>query len=416
MPNCKNHITLSDLNGAGRLAVVAVKGITGIVEELHNTIVRGPGLGTLTKGPIQGITWLVYRTINGVTTLVGGGIDAVLSKLARLLDKEEPASFGREAVIAAANGVLGDYLAATQNPLAIPMYFRRNGVRLELNRRHLADAIPNPGGKVLVMIHGLCMNDLQWSRNGHDHGIALSRDLGYTPVYLHYNSGRHISENGRQFADMMASLTAAWPVAIDEITIIGHSMGGLVARSAFYYGTNAGHDWPKLLQHLVCPGSPHHGAPMERGGNWLNIILGMTPYTRPFVRLGNIRSAGITDLRYGNIIDEDWKNQDRFFPPYDHRKPVPLPAGVQCYAMGATTGKKTRDIQSILIGDGLVLLDSAMGRHRDPAMCLAFPDANTWIGYEMNHMDLLSRPDVYEKIREWLGPGYQRQTGSSETE
>lgn len=402
MNNCKNHITMSDLQGAGRLAVDATKGITGIVEELHAAITHGPGLGTLTQGPIQGITWLVYRTINGVTTLVGGGIDAILSRLNAMLGKEEPLSFGREAVISAVNGVLGDYLAATQSPLAIPMRFRLNGKPLELDKRSLAGAIPQAGGKLLVMVHGLCMNDLQWDRSGHDHGTALSRDLGYTPVHLHYNSGRHISDNGRQFADVMASLLAAWPVRVEEVTIIGYSMGGLVTRSAFHYGKIAGQDWMRRVKHIVFLCAPHHGAPLERGGNLLNAVLGITPYTRPFVRLGNIRSAGITDLRYGNIIDEDRAGRNRFDRSGDQRQPTPLPSSAACYAIGATTGKQTGDIRSLLIGDGLVPINSALGRHKNPALCLSFPDSHTWIRYEINHLDVLNHPDVYEKIREWL--------------
>ncbi len=396
---------LSDLHGAGRLAVDATKGITAIVEELHMIINGGPGLGTMTKGPIQGITWLVYRTINGVTTLTGGGIDVVLSKLTAMLAKEEPLSFCREAVISATNGVLGDYLAATQNTLAIPMRFRINGKPLELDTASLAGAIPRAGGKLLVMLHGLCMNDLQWSRKGHNHAAALACDLGYTPVYLHYNSGRHISENGREFADLMASLTAAWPVPIEEITLIGHSMGGLVARSALHYGKGAGQAWMHHVNHIVFLNSPHHGAPLERGGNLLNAVVGITPYTRPFVRLGNIRSAGITDLRYGNIIDEDWIGRDRFDQSGDLRRPVPLPKTAACYAVAATFGKKSHDMQSLLMADGLVPINSALGRHKNPALCLCFPDHHTWIGYEMSHLDVLHHPDAYAAIQKWLAPG-----------
>jgi pimeloyl-ACP methyl ester carboxylesterase len=400
--NCQDHLKLSDLHSAGKIAADVTKGITAIVEELHTAIIQGPGLNTLTLGPIQGITWLVYRTINGATTVTGGGIDAVLSKLVDMLGREAPLSFCREALIAAANGVVGDYLEATQNPLAIPMQFRLDARPLMLDAGSLAGTLPRVGGKLLVMVHGLCMNDLQWKRNGHDHGIALSCDLGYTPVYLHYNSGRHVSENGRQFADLMASLTAAWPVPIEEITIIGHSMGGLVARSALHYGNAAGQDWMHHINHIVFLASPHHGAPLERGGNILNAIVGITPYTRPFVRLGNIRSAGITDLRYGSILDQDWMGRNRFDHSGDLRQPVPLPDTAACYAVAATLGKKSDDIQSLCMADGLVPINSALGCHKDPARCLSIPDHRTWVGYEMGHLDTLHHPDVYARIKNWL--------------
>ena len=192
-----------------------------------------------------------------------------------------------------------------------------------------------------MLAHGLCLNDLQWNRRGHDHGAALARDLGYTPVYLHYNTGLHISTNGRQLAEALEALVAQWPVPLEEFALVAHSMGGLVARSACHYGALAAHAWPRRLGTLVFLGTPHHGAPMERGGNWIDTLLEISPYTAPFARLGKIRSAGITDLRYGNLADEDWHGRDRFARG-DRRRFVPLPDGVRCFAIGATAAAKPR--------------------------------------------------------------------------
>src|SRR5439155_25889866 len=138
-------------------------------------------------------------------------------------------------VIAALNGVLGDHLAAQETPLAIETHWRCGGQALPLSRVALAAALPQASDKHVVLVHGLCMNDLQWQREGHDHGAALARDLGYTPLYLHYNSGLHISENGRQFAQLLETLIAHWPSPVEELVIVGHSMCGLVARSAWHY-------------------------------------------------------------------------------------------------------------------------------------------------------------------------------------
>ena len=203
-------------------------------------------------------------------------------------------------------------------------------------------AIPHAGGKLVVLLHGLCMNDLQWKRKGHDHGVSLARDLAYTPVYLHYNSGLHVSTNGRAFAERLETLVQLWPVPLTELVIIGHSMGGLVARSACHYGALARHEWVRRLDKLVFVGTPHHGAPLERGGNWVDLLLGASRYSAPLARLGKIRSAGITDLRFGNLLDEDWNKRDRFKRTGDLRLPVPLPQGVACYAIAATTGKSGR--------------------------------------------------------------------------
>jgi hypothetical protein len=369
---------------------------------MHLTVARRPGiLGTPRPGRARGIAGLVYRTIRGTTGLVGGGIDAILARLLPLLDEVSP-SRRREAVLAALNGVLGDYLAASSNPLAIPMRLRRNARPLQLDRQALAAAIGQPSARVAVLAHGLCLNDLQWHRQGHDHGAALARDLGYTPVYLHYNSGLHVSVNGRAFAGLLEVLLEQWPVAVKELVLIGHSMGGLVSRSACHHGALAGHDWPKRLRKLVFLGTPHHGAPLERGGHWVDVILGISPYTAPFARLGKIRSAGVTDLRHGNLLDEDWEGRDRFEHSRDLRRPVPLPEGVRCYAIAATTGKRAGDLGDRLLGDGLVPVASALGRHADPRRALSFPEARQWIGYGMSHLDLLSRPEVYAQLGRWL--------------
>ncbi len=149
-------------------------------------------------------------------------------------------------------------------------------------------------------------------------------------------------------------------------------------------------------------GTPHHGAPLERGGNWVDILLGVSSYTAPFARLGKIRSAGITDLRHGSVVDEDWAGRDRFERAGDLRVAVPLPENVQCYAIAATIGTKTGVLSDRLIGDGIVPLNSALGRHDDPVRALSFPEDRQWIGYGMGHLDLLSRPEVYARIRKWL--------------
>ena len=308
----------------------------------------------------------------------------------------------REAVLAALNGVMGDYLAATDNPLAISMRLRRDGQPLTLEPQALAAATPQLGSKLLVLVHGLCMNDLQWTRNGHNHGKALALELGYTPVQLHYNTGLHVSANGREFADLIEALVKQWPVPLRELAIVAHSIGGLVSRSAYYYGKVAGHRWPRHLRRLVFLGTPHHGSRLERGGNWVNIMLGLSPYSEPLARLVKIRSAGITDLRYGNLLDEDWEGIDRFEHSGDLRHAVPLPKGVRCYTIAATTGKKVGDLSGELLGDGLVPLNSALGRHNDPRLTLSFAKSRQWVGYGMNHWDLLSHPAVYEQIRNWL--------------
>ncbi len=159
-------------------------------------------------------------------------------------------------------------------------------------------------------------------------------------------------------------------------------------------------------------GTPHHGAPLERGGNWVDVILGATPYAAPFARLGKIRSAGITDLRYGNVLDEHWQGRDRFARARDTRRIVPLPKGVLSFAIAATTGKKPGDLRDRLLGDGLVPVSSALGRHDDSHRSLSFPNSRQWIGYGMSHLDLLGHSEVSDQLVRWFGsaPGTGRPT------
>jgi pimeloyl-ACP methyl ester carboxylesterase len=400
----------TDLRGAARLATDATAGLTDLVEAMHERVVRIPGFGSPARdGRTSGITGLVYKTIRGVTHVVGGSVEALLALLAPALAAEArdtAPSAEREAIVAALNGVLGDYLVASANPLAVPMVFRRDGQVLALERASLARQLADAGPRLVVLLHGLCMNDLQWLRAGHDHGAALARECGYTPVYLHYNSGLHVSINGHALASQLERLLDQWPLPLERIVLLGHSMGGLLARSALHYGAQAGQRWPSRVTDLVCLGTPHHGAPLERAGNWIDILLGATPYAAPFARLGKLRSAGITDLRHGNLVDEDWVGRDRFARGADRRQPIPLPNSTRCFAVAATLGAGVGDTKGRLlannVGDGLVPLDSALGRHKNAARSLAFAEHRQWIGYGMNHLDLLDRSEVFAQLREWF--------------
>jgi pimeloyl-ACP methyl ester carboxylesterase len=399
-----NPGTFSDLRGVSQLVVAAVAGVTNIVEEMHRNIARiSPIVGASPTGRARGLSGLVYRSVRGVTQVVGFGLNAALAPLTPLLVHHGP-SPRREALLAALNGVLGDYLVASHNSLAIPMRLRQQGRPLELDRPALATRFAHSGGKLLVMAHGLCMNDLEWQREGHDHGASLAQDLGYTPLYLHYNSGQHISTNGREFAALMERLVQEWPVPVSELVIIGHSMGGLVSRSACHYAQQADYQWLRHLKKLICLGTPHHGAPLERAGNWVNMIVGISPYTAPFTRLGKIRSAGVKDLRYGNILDEDWERHGSEHL-HDPRKQAPLPEGAQCFVIAATSQRPSGHPGWRLPGDGLVPVQSALGQHENAALTLPIPASHQEICHGLNHFDLLSSREVYDRIHRWLVEG-----------
>ncbi|HVT35722.1 MAG TPA: hypothetical protein VHE37_09060 [Nevskiaceae bacterium] len=393
----------ADLRGYSRLVIDATVKITDLVEAMHAGIARPQFLFGKPAPRTDGITGLVYQSVRTISTLVGAGIDSLLELAAPLVDAaqaHDASPYVREGVQALLNGVIGDHLEHSGNPLAIRMSLRRNGISIAPDTRAIVEAIPEANGKLLILAHGLCMNDLEFNWKGHDHGAMLARERGWTPVYLHYNSGRHVSQNGREFADQLEALVRAWPMPLEEIAILGFSMGGLVARSACHYGAQAQHSWLQHLKRIVFVGTPHHGAPLERGGNHFHQFAASLPFAGPLARLGAIRSAGVTDLRHGNLLDQDWQDCGRFEHHHDRRTPVPLPDGVRCYALAASTGERAGDLSDTLLGDGIVFLNSALGRHDDPRRALSFDDHCTH--FETGHLGMLDSRAVYATIRTWL--------------
>lgn len=354
--------SLQQLRGASRLAVEATTGVTRLVEAMHAEIAHLPL--TARHAHTSGITGLVYRSVRGVTRLVGGGLDLSLAALAPLLDQAEPDR--ASATLAGLNGVIGDYLEATANPLATPMSLR--------------PLVDGASGPPLILLHGLCMNEAQWRRDGADFPAALAA-LGYQPLGLRYNSGRSIWRNGAELATLLDDVPG-------PLTLVGHSMGGLVARSAI---AQAGRRrWRRRLRCLVTLGTPHQGAPLERGGQQIQQLLNLSAYSRPLALLAAGRSAGIRDLRHASLLEADAGKASR----------LPLPGGVACYAVAATTSRKPSGSPARWLGDGLVPVASALGQHRSPSRRLAFTDTALFTG--LGHLGLQTDPAVLRQLQEWL--------------
>jgi len=393
-----------DLRGVGKLAIDATTSITSLVEAMHGGIKRPLRKGSQ-DARAGGIAGLVYSSVRGITRGVGFGIDAALRLLSPAL-RDVPDVHGRDSILSIVNGVMGDYLQQSGNPLAIDMEWRVGGRRLEITPDAIRHSIADVSGKLLIMVHGLCMNDLRWQRSSeagpHDHGAALHNELGYTAVYLRYNTGLHIATNGRQLSQALEALVTAWPVPVESITIVAHSMGGLVARSACCYGEETPSTWRRRLRKMVFLGTPHAGAPLERGGRWLESVLGSTPHAAPLARLGRLRSAGITDLRYGSVREEDWHGGNRFETNESSIHPLPLPTDVDCFAIGGTIGREPDDLKGRLLGDGLVPLASALGQHKDAHRALAFPPSHTAVLPGIDHLQLLGAPAAYAALRGFL--------------
>ena len=415
----------AQLRAALELAGDAFDGTVKTVEGVHQSIV-----GTIAKvipaaHPVGWVSGFVYARVRNIGQL-SFGIAAQGAGLVQALRPGSAASVPSDArlgVLAALNGAFGDHLETRGNDLAIPMAFCVEGEQIALTREALDKHLPNPTGSLVILLHGLCLNELQWRHAGEpDFGDRLDADLGYTALRLRYNSGRHISTNGKQFAALMETLIAAYPEPIEKLTIIGHSMGGLVARSACYYADKAGHNWVNQLTELVCLGSPHLGAPLERLGHWFTHSLTRTPFTEPLSSLGKIRSAGIKDLRHCYLLDEDWHNRD--LDARESAKPRPLPRlkHVRYYNVAATLGHAPNDRMDRWFGDLLVPVTSAITNANansgsgsgSRAMNNRGRDGRVFFG--MSHFRLIHDPDVYAAIYAWLTGKPQRSRRASKAQ
>lgn len=384
-----------DLRGLAQLLVRGITTTTDLAESVHASILGLPSqlAGKPRNTRTRGIPRIAYQGVRTTAELVGSGIDDVLARLPSHWG-QTALSHRREAMLAVLNGVMGDHLVATGNPLALSTALRVKGRPLPLGQQAWPSSLVAPTSRLLIQVHGLCMNDLQWRHRGHDHGEHLAAEHGYTAVNLHYNSGMSIASNGRAFSVLLQQLMDGWPVPIERFAIVGHSMGGLVARAAILDATRQSKSWVQQLDQIVFLGTPHHGAPLERAGNMLQTALGLTPWTAPFVRLGELRSAGIQDLRHGAIDDA-------------HSCDVPasrkLPAGIRAYAVAASKQAATASRSgSALRGDGLVPVSSALGEHTDSRRALKIPASRQRLVEQTGHVELLSSPEVYQHLRRWL--------------
>jgi pimeloyl-ACP methyl ester carboxylesterase len=350
---------LGALRGYAQLSGDAVVALSRRVEHMHANVLTQihPALAS-PSGTTQGITGFVYRRIRDITQL---SQRLTCTGLEALSSNEQTALSSHRAIL---NGLFGDHLAASGNPLALPMRLTsRSG-----------DDVAETGwdlqqGRLLILLPGLCMLPGQWQNNPLAVQQQIERRCQRQLWQLEYNSGLAILENGRQFAQQLESLYERRPNAIKDLALVGFSMGGLVAQAGVWHAQNAGYQWPKALRHLAMLGSPQHGAELEQIGEWLSKTLQLSRFSLPFADIAAARSHGITDLRHG--LSE----------------PVHSPmSGVRYHALAATrsasNGQKKR-----LRGDGLVTVSSALASGRQTTH-----PVERHVIYSCHHLGLLNHP------------------------
>jgi hypothetical protein len=307
-----------------------------------------------------------------------------------------------EQSLAILNGMLGDHLARTGNGLATEFSFVHRGAPLPMDRSAFASAVPSPTPKVAVFVHGLMCTEQVWKmRDGSDYGSLLEQDLGVTPLYVRYNSGRAIAQNGAALADLLESLGAAYPQTIAEIVPIGFSMGGLVVRSACHVAKQKGHTWLSRVKRAIYIGTPHRGSPVERAGRLLVRTLRSVPdpYTRLIADIGDLRSLGLQ-----NLGDRDLQHHDLDALAMgggvslrDGRHPVPLLPEIQHYLIAGALA--TGPWLALWFGDALVPLSSATADACADIQTVTLPPDHVKIFHAFAHMRLAHDPAVYAQVR-----------------
>jgi triacylglycerol lipase len=322
-------------------------------------------------------------------------------------------------VRAVLNGLFGDDLAERQSSHAIPVSFHDvSGAELPLDRAGLRDAVPHATGRLCVLVHGLMASDSFWRFGGDGrvtYGELLAQEHGVTPVYVRYNSGRHVSTNGRELAAKLQRLVRAWPRRVREVDLVGHSMGGLVVRSACHYGRHAAtvsdrlrgvRPWATKVRRVVLLGVPNSGASLEVIANLTGASLWSLPL--PVARLIGAgldrRSEGIKDLRWGAVVDEDWVERDPGGTERPERHPVHVPRRaahlVVAGSLASQAGTDGPGLIDRVVGDPLVTPSSAVGELGGEGPGL-FPNLSVSFCPGVNHIALATSPQVYDEITRW---------------
>jgi hypothetical protein len=307
----RSTVRRSEVQAIGQLAGEALAAGGALVEQVHLGIAQRAFAHAPASTPVRvvhdGISKAVYAGVRGGLR----GVAHAGGRLAASRAREDGPSLSahpRAALaLGALNGLYGNHVAQRAPALAFDMEIRRHGRAVALKADTVRAAFPDATSRIAVFVHGLGETDHAWrlvaggpGRADHrTYGERLQDELSYTPVYVRYNSGLQVSENGRLLAGTLEALVEAWPVGVAELVMIGHSTGGLVSRSACDYGELRGMRFIDAVRHVFCLGTPHLGADLEKGASVLSFALRRLPETRALARFLDARSVGIRDLRPG---------------------------------------------------------------------------------------------------------------------
>lgn len=402
-----------EVRAAARLGGEALSGVVGVVGEIHQAVSTRletplPPAAAPVMATNRALVGALYAAVDaGQRAATWLGAEAVNRRSEPDAPPPSKTDFGRK-VLPMINGIWGDRVAARHPELSIPMAVRVDDEDVPMRRDAVAEAFPDATGRLVVFVHGLVEHDRSWQQpfdarpgsTGASYGDALRDELGHTPVYLRYNSGLRVSDNGQQLSRLLGELVDAWPVPVRGVSLVGHSMGGLVARSAIHYGDRHGAAWVPWVRVVACLGTPHLGAPLEQGVHVAEWAMRKLPETQPLGRILAGRSVGVKDLRYGAIVDEDWSDVEPEEFLQDRCTDVPfLPHATYCF-VSASIHRDPGHLAGRLIGDGMVRYPSAAAVGRTGRQTFQMDDSAHVGG--IGHLELLRHHEVYELLRDWL--------------
>jgi pimeloyl-ACP methyl ester carboxylesterase len=410
---------LSEIGAISRASTGLLDIVADTVEHTHTAIsgrvfdALGP-LGLGVRSVHDGITRLSYRAVR--TSLRGAGALAgtVADHHPRLRHLRPLGTTAGVRVLAAASGIVGDRLADDHPSLDLGLQVHHEDGRPYPDQEGIASL--RHAETLVVFVHGLCEDERSWQRRSRahraaeraedpkaarvvTHGQRLAHAHGMTALYVRYNTGRRIHANGARLADTLDEVVATWPARVRRIVLVGHSMGGLVARSACHHATSVEQAWVERVSNLVYLGTPHLGAPLARGVHAAARWLARLPETRGFTRLLDHRSDGVRDLTTGRIVQPDAADQaEAVLQEETEQELTPLP-GVRHHLLAATITRDPEHPVGRVLGDFLVRADSGSGRTRTRDAGLG---DDVVVHGGIDHFDLLSDPAVGEQLIEWL--------------
>lgn len=303
------------------VAEVADRLVVTTVQDMQHSIGAGVFRWLGAPGrPVQRIYDAMTTAVTGAvrTGIVHGG--AVAASIASQFDAPgEPSAAGVRAR-GIVNGTLSEQLLGVAPALSIDMSLRRDGRRLDLSPEGLMAAHPDASGRIVVFVHGLAASELDWTSrwveagwepppqvvdDGYAGMVDIAADSGATPLVVRYASGGSIGRSGADLADLLDAVVTHWPVPVTDVTVVAHSMGGLVVRAACHTAGVTGDAWLKPLSTIMYLGSPHLGAWLEKTANVVSWALRHDTRSAPIGALLEHRSRGIKDLGFGTLVDHD---------------------------------------------------------------------------------------------------------------